>query len=398
MAQPNWSYLDGLSPEVRGGGMLGRMGAKLPNAGRVLRGVGALGTGAAKALPVAGAALAVGGEAMGVMEKVNDPNATGLDVATRAAEGVGRLSSMGAGAGLGATAGSVFGPVGTAAGGVIGGTVGYFAPDAIYAARDWWAGRGAAPKAAPGVTAPVAPAAPAAPFAPAPNTGASMLRAAENDMTGAGTTPANALWTTATAENIRGSGVPAEGTGGFINNRTGAVTTLDSRGTPGFGAVQDTTSPVADGSVGSYVGAVMNQRRAASVEASTLAQQKLAVEGMGKGATAAKAYADADQAVFQTAAARAHLAKNPGDYAGAAAAASGRAIPRDSYSVPFPPMNDKDPVTVLNKGTGALERRQPTQPISLAQAVASAKKNGTYKSDAQVRADLARMPGYRLTD
>jgi hypothetical protein len=58
-------------------------------------------------------------------------------------------------------------------------------------------------------------------------------------------------------------------------------------------------------------------------------------------------------------------------------------------------------ITVIDESTGKARRVIPTPPvqdITLAEAVASAKRNKTYKTDAQVRADIAKLPGYRLTD
>lgn len=77
----------------------------------------------------AGAALGVGLEGKQVYDVATNPNASGLDVAAQAAQGVGRLGAAGAGAAGGAAAGSFLGPVGAAAGGIIGGGLGYFAAD-----------------------------------------------------------------------------------------------------------------------------------------------------------------------------------------------------------------------------------------------------------------------------
>jgi hypothetical protein len=128
-----------MSAPVEAPGMMGRMGAQVPTLTRGVRGglsaLRGLGAVAARAAGPAAGALAVGSEAMDTADVANDPNATKIDVATRAAEGVGRLGAMGAGAGLGLVAG---GPIGAA----IGGTAGYFAPNLVYSARDWLQGRG----------------------------------------------------------------------------------------------------------------------------------------------------------------------------------------------------------------------------------------------------------------
>lgn len=90
---------------------------------------GALG-GAASAIP----------EAVDVYDVAKDPNSTGIDVATQAAEGVSRTAAAGVGAALGAKGGAALGafggpfapvtvPVGALLGGVAGGALGYFGAD-----------------------------------------------------------------------------------------------------------------------------------------------------------------------------------------------------------------------------------------------------------------------------
>ena len=345
--------------------MLERMGEELPTASKFVRAVPAAlrtagrfgarlaGTTGRAVAPFAGpaaGALMVGAETLGVADKANDPNATGYDVATRAAEGVGRLGAMGAGAGLGAAAGSAFGPVGTAVGGVVGGTAGYLLPNAIYAARDWWRGRDAAPAKAVPTAAPVT-----APTQLAvPNTGAATIRGVESSY-GAVPAPANAAFTTPTAADISGTGIPVSGTGGFVNTRTGAVTAIDSRGAPGYGAESGVaTTSRADGSVGSYVGALMNQRQAATTQARQLAQQKYQLEYGNRAAQGAHYAAQASNENLRTTAALAHLAKNPGDYAGAAGIASGRMQPQEQNV--FLPTMDQGKVDVGNRRTGGVER------------------------------------------
>lgn len=88
----------------------------------------------ARALGGAGAALGVGLEGKQVYDVATNPNATGLDVAAQAAQGVGRLGAAGAGAGAGAAAGSFLGPPGAVVGGIIGGGLGYFGADRAIAA------------------------------------------------------------------------------------------------------------------------------------------------------------------------------------------------------------------------------------------------------------------------
>lgn len=106
---------------------------------------GTLARGGLRALagPV-GAAAAAAPEALDVARVARNPNATGIDVATQAAEGVGRLASAGAGAAGGAKLGTLAAPfLGPAAplaplvGGIAGGAFGYYAADkAIRGARE----------------------------------------------------------------------------------------------------------------------------------------------------------------------------------------------------------------------------------------------------------------------
>jgi hypothetical protein len=226
----------------------------------------------------------------------------------------------------------------------------------------------------PYMTRPAAVAAPApvppAAVLPAPNTGAALIRGVENDMSGAGTTPANAPVTAMTAADVRGSSILVSGTGAIMNSRTGVVTDLDSRGEPGFGAVAEAPR-YAPGTVGAYAGALMNQRQAAQTEARKLAAAKIYVEALGKGATAAHATAQANQIGLQTVAAQEYLRTHPGDYAGAATVAAGRPLPSDKFSVPIQPMGPNEPVTRLNQHTGELESVSPIRYATEANITAS---------------------------
>ena len=98
---------------------------------------GTLARGGLRALagPV-GAAVAAAPEAMDVARVARAPGSTGIDVATQAAEGIGRLASAGAGAAGGAKLGAMaapflgpLAPVAPLAGGIAGGAYGYFAAD-----------------------------------------------------------------------------------------------------------------------------------------------------------------------------------------------------------------------------------------------------------------------------
>lgn len=135
-----------------------KVGAAAAKVGR-----GALRTAGKLALPVA-----AGSELVDVGTVATDPNSSGIDVATQAAQGAGRLGAAGAGAGAGAALGTAVLPgVGTVLGGLAGGAAGYFGADKIIEA-----GRAALgldprapvdqmpqPAAVPAVAAPAAPAA-----------------------------------------------------------------------------------------------------------------------------------------------------------------------------------------------------------------------------------------------
>lgn len=124
----------------------------------------------ARALGGAGAALGVGLEGKQVYDVATNPNATGLDVAAQAAQGVGRLGAAGAGAGAGAAAGSFLGPPGAVVGGIVGGGLGYFGADrAIAAGRTL---TGSDPRSPAERLAAEAPAAAAAPAVPTESGGA----------------------------------------------------------------------------------------------------------------------------------------------------------------------------------------------------------------------------------
>lgn len=98
-----------------------------------------LGRYGARALPGVGAAVGVGAEAMDVAKVAQDPNASGIDVATQVARGTSKLASSAAGAGLGFAS-----PI--PGGALIGGTLGYFAPELLYKGIDFLTGRNDAPK------------------------------------------------------------------------------------------------------------------------------------------------------------------------------------------------------------------------------------------------------------
>lgn len=92
--------------------------------------------------------LSVIPEALDTATVAMDPNSTGIDVATQAAQGTGRIGAAGAGAAMGAKLGALTGPlaaVGVPIGALAGGAIGYYGADkAIEAGR---AAVGADPRA-----------------------------------------------------------------------------------------------------------------------------------------------------------------------------------------------------------------------------------------------------------
>lgn len=87
----------------------------------------------------------------------------------------------------------------------------------------------------------------------------------------------------------------------------------------------------------------------------------------------------------------------------ASAALKGRfgAVDKFSESITSMPDPKTGAITLINRGQGAAQRVIPTppvQPITMREAVASAKKNKTYQSEDQVRRDIAKIPGYKLID
>lgn len=379
----------GAVPPVPPTTALGRMATGVPTITRGARVVGGAASRAMRGVSSAGRfvpGLAVAADAIRtgteLGEVATDPVLAAQDVqsriadfATPVARSMTRLGTAGTAAGL---TGLAVAPMAATGLGAIpaalltgaAGVAGYMAPDFVGSAIDRWRNRSATP-------APAAPAAtPAAPLAFTPT-----VQDLPYDPAGFGVEPSIATPTSApapfTAEDVRGARVPARGTGAILNTRTGTVTNLDTRG------AEPIAVPVADGSVGSYVGALMNQRRAAAIAARDLAVTKA---GLQYGGTAAKNLAAAENEELRTAAAIAHLQANPGDFAGAAAAAAGRAQP-PKYSVPFPPMSDTGPVTRIEARSGAIERVVPRQQASKADFEADVKRLGSKE---RVLAEYAR--------
>jgi hypothetical protein len=168
-----------------------------------------------------------------------------------------------------------------------------------------------------------------------------------------------------TREDILGSRVPVSGTGAALNTRTGAVMNFDTR-VPGAGAVS-TTAPVmpmgAGGrrlpDIGGFYAGAAHLRNIAQDNANRLAAEKIRLEFGGKAATAAKDYATAGNETVRTQAAIQHLADNPGDYAGAAAIASGRSQGMGAFTF-MPSMTGNDVISG-NRRTGAATIQTPSR-------------------------------------
>ena len=215
----------------------------------------------------------------------------------------------------------------------------------------------------------------------------------------AGAVPTNPPVQPFTATDIRGARVPERGTGAFMNS-SGVVTNIDTRPAPaGPGAV----APVADGSVGSYVGALMNQRQAGVTEARNQASSKMLMDYMTKVPGMNKADAEAAKDRLMTGLGAEHLKRNPTDFGGAGAVVSGRATPRTIVPPTLQPVTQdpKNPTAVdYDPTTRTFTSRSITQQMSFAQAKAQAMKNPQYKftTDAQLRRDIEVTGKYKLTD
>lgn len=352
----------------------------------VTRGFGAL----SRFLPGVGAAIGIGGEAVGVADTVTDPNATKIDVATRVAEGAGRLGAAGVGAAGGAALGAMTGPLAPVAapvGALLGGAAGYMLPNLFYS------NRGATPPADPFAPTPVpglkAAPVPLMPPAPAPTP---VAQAA----------PAIPPVAPMTVADIQGTGVPTFGTGAMVNNRTGAVTNFDSRAA--IAAAPTAPAATSGGWVGAFArghGAALEMKQVANDNTRKANAAKIGMEYNLKLPGALKDAAEAQNVAARTAAADAHLKANPGDFAGAGAIAAGRTPAGDVYSG-YPGIDGKT-IDVLSKRTGAVQKVTPTvapTTLTFAQAKAQAMKNPQYKfvDDATLRKDLAASGKYKITD
>lgn len=310
------------------GTILGNMAAKIPTLAPGMAKVGGvLGAAGRYALPVVGAATAIGLEGMRVADVANDPATSKIDVATAGAEGVSRLAGGVAGAGLGAAGGSALGPIGTVVGGALGGAAGYFAPDAVYALRDYWRGKTNATPAAP--TPQVGGALPI----PQQSPGQADQDLANAQVGGAqaGVLSGPAPVVPFTANDIRNTNrVPVSGTGAFVNSR-GEVTNLDTRS---GGAEAAAPAYRARTASGAFYQAGAQLKQIADDNAQRNTGNKLLLDLYLKGSEAQKHMTDA-----QIGQARLELARQlagKGDTYGAAAATSGRAPSPQDHSVVIP--------------------------------------------------------------
>ena len=278
-----------------------------------------------------------------------DPAQSAGETALRGAMGGGRL----AGASLGARAGmSVPGPAlvkGAAA--LIGGATGYMAPDMAEEAVRWARGYAApftpvAVGAAPPGPLPGAPVEEPGQFRNVPMTG--VLPSAAT-----GALPAVIPFT---AEDIAGTRRPVSGTGAFVNNRTGEVTNLDTRGVApveiGYGAQPTSWAE----SAGGAVGAMMNQRREAATRTSNLATNKMLMDYTLKipGAQESASKTALHTATLEQAQRAANTGATPSEIS---LILSGRAPAADIYKG-FPTISG-DKIDVLSGRTGKVTRETP---------------------------------------
>lgn len=177
-------------------------------------------------------------------------------------------------------------------------------------------------------------------------------------------------------------------------------------GIGGIGNTQITNQPATGTDVGNiagnFMGAMLGLKQISGDNAQRLAQQKAQTAALAARGTFARGSAAMGESLTAQTLAAEHLRANPGDFAGAGAVLRGRMV--GAGMKPSIPMGgvgmnpQKDPSLVFDPKTQTTKLVYPTQDITMAQAVASAKRNNTYKSDAQVRADLAKMQNFRLVD
>jgi hypothetical protein len=218
---------------------------------------------------------------------------------------------------------------------------------------------------------------------------------------------------TMSAADVTGTMRPDLGTGAAVNTNTGRVIRLTSASTPdaldeqanamhargqavyGVGSNFGAAPPMS--AIAAGYGAALNQRHEAAISANTMANNKLQAEMAMKLPGMAKDSVEAQLMEGRIAAADRARATGA-DENTIAGILAGRPIAKPDQTVAFPSMTPGGPVTVVNKNKGTALDVTPKKQITMAEAVASAKKNKTYESDSQVRRDMAKIPGYQLAD
>lgn len=283
--------------------------ARVPRRGTMPRaGIGSLG-GAAGA---AGVALGAAPEALDVGRVLANPGSTGIDVATQAAEGTGRLASAGAGAmggaKLGAMAAPLLGPlapVAPVAGGILGGLAGYFSADkAIKGGR---AAVGADPTS-PVDHLPAAAGAPAGigdiPQAAAAAADMAMRRGAARDAAGAadaataapapGTITFDPKTKTYSGTDVKAGAEITGGTGAGRGTGRGTVTQLPTPGVDGYMnqlANIRALGPAPDSTVGQGAAGIGAATVGSDLRAKTDAMTPSDIARLAKGGTGGRARA-----------------------------------------------------------------------------------------------------------
>ena len=177
-------------------------------------------------------------------------------------------------------------------------------------------------------------------------------------------------------------------------SRDGSGNLMFTNAPPAIGAVPNTPPPyqAKPGSLASFYGAAMNERRAARQDTLTAAQTLKTPEMLKH------------QAEAVTLAERFRLATDPQtDPATRAVLLGAHPPPFHAPQIPIAnqpsdPTRSVNMVTIGGDGKPVAQNIPIQQNITIAEAIASAKRNNTYKSDAQVRADMKNKPQFRLID
>ncbi len=171
--------------------------------------------------------------------------------------------------------------------------------------------------------------------------------------------------------------IPPRGTGFIRNNTTGAVTNIDSRGGPGYGAVAPTQAP-------GFTGALLRLKQVSGDNALATARSTAAAHALSAQGTYMRGAAAQGTLASSAGLAAEHLKQNPGDYAGAAAIIHGRAAPGGNFKEVVGALPDKNgAVTVLEGRTGAVKKVTPqSPPISEENISASMRARGMTREQA----------------